>query len=132
MMEWKPITELELLDVIQSTETELNGEYWNFWQLVKTNPKKWDEETYGKAGGGFWVVAICGQKVIWYNDIEEGFNISDYKEFGRFEGFYCNQDELNIAVMRLYELVRFGGEIIGQAGPPLPVDDNLKTEHNKT
>ena len=25
--------------------------------------------------GGFWVVAIVGRNVIWYNDVEEGFDL---------------------------------------------------------
>lgn len=118
MNEWKPISLTKLYDKIQQTETDLNGELWNFWQIIKIDPTKWEEKQYGELGSGFWVVAICGTKVIWYNDIEEGFNISDYKTFGEIEGYYCNQDELNWAVIRLFDLIKFGGDIIGQAGPP--------------
>lgn len=118
---WKPITEIELLDEIQKTETDLNGDLWNFWQLIKIDPEKWSEPEYGNEGSGFWVVGICGKKVIWYNDIEDGFNISDYKKYGQIEGYYCNQDELSWAVTRLFDLIKFGGDIIGQAGPPKPL-----------
>ncbi|MBA9079874.1 hypothetical protein [Rufibacter quisquiliarum] len=59
---WEPISEFELLDEIQKTETELNGELWNFWQLIKIEPEKWAEHEYGQEGGGFWVVGICGKK----------------------------------------------------------------------
>ncbi len=117
MTEWRPISESELYDQIQKTETDLNGELLNFWQLIKIDPVKWTEKEYGDEGNGFWVVAICGTKVIWFNDVEEGFNISDYRTYGQIEGYYCNQDELNWAVIRLFELVKFGGGIIGQAGP---------------
>lgn len=117
MTEWKPISLSELYDQIQKTETDLNGELCNFWQLIKTEPIKWIEKDYGDVGGGFWVVAICGTKVIWYNDIEYGFNISDYNIYGQIEGYYCNQDELSWVVTRLFDLVKFGGEVIGQAGP---------------
>jgi hypothetical protein len=109
MTEWKPISLVELYDQIQKTETDLNGELWNFWQLIKIEPTKWIENEFGDLGGGFWVVAICGTKIIWYNDIEDGFNIS---------GYYCNQDELSGAVTRMFDLVKFGGQLIGQAGPP--------------
>jgi hypothetical protein len=118
MTEWKPISLVELYDQIQKTETDLNGELWNFWQLIKIEPTKWIENEFGDLGGGFWVVAICGTKIIWYNDIEDGFNISDYKTFGQIEGYYCNQDELSGAVTRMFDLVKFGGQLIGQAGPP--------------
>ena len=118
MTEWKPITLSELYDEIQKTEMDLNGEQWNFWQLIKTAPSKWSEIHYGVEGGGFWVVAICGTKVIWYNDIEDGFNISDYITYGQIDGYICNQDGLSNAVTRLFDLVKFGGGVVGQAGPP--------------
>ena len=124
MKKWTPISKIELLGEIHKTEIELNGELWNFWQLIKIEPEKWQEPEFGNEGGGFWVVAICGMKVIWYNDIEEGFNISDYKDYRKIEGYYCNQDELNWSVIRLYDLIRFGGDIIDQAGAP----QSLKTE----
>ncbi len=119
MNKWTPITELELYDEIQKTETDLNGDLWNFWQLIKISPEKWEEKKFGIEGGGFWVVALCGRKVIWYNDIEEGFNISEYDKYGQIKGYFCNQDELSWTVSRLYELVKFGGNIIGQASSPI-------------
>jgi hypothetical protein len=120
MQEWKPIELNELYDEILKTESDLNGDLLNFWQLIKIDPEKWSEPQFGNEGGGFWVVAICGRKVIWYNDIEEGFNISYYKEYGKMIGYYCNQDELRWSVTRLFNLIKTGGEIIGQAGPPQP------------
>ncbi|RZJ99200.1 MAG: hypothetical protein EOO43_27190, partial [Flavobacterium sp.] len=79
MIEWRPISITDLYDQIQKTEAELTGEIWNFWQLIKIEPVKWIESKYGNEGGGFWTVAILGTKIVWYNDIEDGFNISDYK-----------------------------------------------------
>ena len=121
---WTPITLIKLYDQIQKTETDLNGELWNFWQLIKIEPMKWQEVNYGKVGNGFWVVAICGHKIIWYNDIEHGFNISDYSTYGQIDGYYCNQDELNWSAIRLFDLIKFGGQIIGQAGPPINIKPN--------
>ena len=106
MTKWKPISLNELYSQIIKTETNLHGELWNFWELIKINPTKWTEKEFGSEGGGFWVVAICGTKVIWYNDIEEGFNISDYETYGQIEGYYCNQDELNLAITRLFDLIK--------------------------
>jgi len=115
---WTPITEVELLDEIQRTETNLNGDLWNFWQLIRISPEKWTQSEYGNEGGGFWVVGIFGKRVIWYNDIEEGFNISDYKKYGKIDCYYCNQDQLDWAVTKLFDLIKFGGDIIGRLGPP--------------
>lgn len=118
MNKWEPMPLSELYNQIQKTETDLNGELWNFWQLIKVEPAKWVEKEFGDLGGGFWAVAICGTKVIWYNDIEEGFNISSYRTFGEIDEYYCNQDELSWAITRLFDLVKFEGDVTGQAGPP--------------
>ena len=117
-MEWKPISIIELYKEILEAENNLKGELWNFWQLINIDPIKWMEKEYGKGADGFWVVAICGTKVIWYNDIEDGFNISEYIKFGQIEGYFCNQDDLSLAVKRLFDLIKFGGDISGQMGPP--------------
>jgi len=122
MTDWTPITLTDLYDHINKTEEELNGELLNFWNLIKIEPQKWSEEEYGNEGGGFWVVAICGVRTIWYNDIEDGFNISTYTTFGKLDEYYCNQDELRFSVLRLFDLIKFGGNITEQAGKPI----NLK------
>ena len=75
---WKPITLNSLTEFMSIEESKLKGELLNFWNLIKIEPQKWQEEKYGKEGGGFWVIAILGNEIIYYNDIEEGFNISTY------------------------------------------------------
>ena len=105
MSDWKPITLSELWDQIYKTETDLNGNLWNFWQLIKIDPVKWEEKTHGKEGDGFWVIAICGTKIIWYNDIEEGFNISNYKIYGHIAEYWCNQDEISCCITRLFKVI---------------------------
>ena len=116
MKEWEPISLSELFDEIQKTEKDLDGELKNFWDLIKIDPIKWEEKEYGEMGGGFWVVAICENKVMWYNDIEEGFNISDYKTFGKIKYYSCNQDDLIWSLTKLFDLLKFGREIVGIRG----------------
>lgn len=117
MEEWEPISLSELFNEIEKTEKDLDGELKNFWNLIKIDPIKWEEKEYGEMGGGFWVVAICGNKEMWYNDIEEGFNISDYKTFGKIEYYSCNQDDLIWSLTKLFDLLKFGREIVGIRGP---------------
>jgi hypothetical protein len=69
-------------------------------------PIKWVEEKHGEDGGGFWVVAVCETKIIWYNDIEEGFNISEYKVYGHIGEYNCNQDELSWSISKLFDLIK--------------------------
>ncbi|MEG0927666.1 hypothetical protein [Chryseobacterium sp.] len=106
-MIWTPITIEEILEMIHSTENDLNDDLLSFWNLIKIDPEKWIEEEYGKEGDGFWVVGLIGRKVIYYNDIEEGFNISDYTTFGTIDEYICNQDDLRIAILNIYGLLKF-------------------------
>jgi hypothetical protein len=110
MTEWTPISSNALFIEIQKSEMELEGELLNFWQLIRIEPTKWAEKEFGQRGDGFWVVAICGTKIIWYNDIEDGFNISKYSIFGEIECYSCNQDELSLAVSQLYQTVKIDVE----------------------
>ncbi|AFD07185.1 hypothetical protein [Solitalea canadensis] len=87
---------------MQKAEEVLEGDLLTFWRLIRIEPEKWSEEEFGKEGGGFWVVAIYGRKVIWYNDIEEGFNVSDYKSYGVIDDYSCEQDDLNWTLIKLY------------------------------
>ncbi|AXR70199.1 hypothetical protein DPV73_18930 [Leptospira mayottensis] len=79
---------------MRKSETIFRSELSNFWNLIQVYPTKWKEKSYGQAGGGFWVVAIIGERVIWFNDIEYGFNISRYSEYELIDEYWCNQDEL--------------------------------------
>jgi hypothetical protein len=68
-------------------------------------------------GGGFWVVAIMGERVVWFNDIEEGFNLSRYNEPGVIAEYWCNQDELNHTMSAMMHFIETGEGPI-RVGPP--------------
>jgi hypothetical protein len=118
MSEWTPISLKDLEEEIRDGESRLKGKLLDFWRLVKIVPEKWEEKTYGKEGGGFWVVAICGKRVIWFNDIEDGFNISPYKKYGRIEEYYCDQDGLDEIIIRFFNAAKSDGQLPWQLGAP--------------
>lgn len=115
---WTPISFENLYSEIIATENLLIGELEGFWKLICIDPEKWQEKQYGEEGGGFWVVAICGRKVIWYNDIEEGFNVSNYSKYGEIDEYWCNQSELVDAITQLHSCIKSGDSNFVQAGPP--------------
>lgn len=67
------------------------------------------------------MVALIGNTVVWYNDIEEGFNRSRYSRYGSIDEYWCNQDELELAIEALPKLIQ-AGEDTGKLGPPRPLD----------
>jgi len=105
MVEWKPISEVALRDRMAQGEARMNPSQTRLWQAVRIEPEKWQQHPYGDSGGGFWVVAIVGQTVIWYNDIEEGFNRSRYSAYGTIDDYWCNHDELEITVQYLMSAI---------------------------
>lgn len=106
-MSWTPITREEIVELIFTSEQQLNEELLQFWQSIKIDPEKWNEETHGQPGEGFWIVAICGSRVIYYNDIEEGFNISEFRVAGSIAEYFANQDSLHWTIEDLFDLTRF-------------------------
>lgn len=109
---WAPIPLHKLEILILQGELELEKEPLNLWNLIKIPPVKWQEKKHGDLGGGFWVVAIFGNEVIYYNDIEDGFNISEYESYGLIKEYRCNQYELNHVVVQLYEKVKNYRDIV--------------------
>lgn len=107
---WTPISIRELNELISKFEqlekdnvTVANVEQIHaLWDAIKITPQKWNERKYGEMGGGFWVVAIMGQTIIWYNDIEEGFIAEPYQRFGVIPKYSCNYDDLKSIVLRIW------------------------------
>ncbi len=96
----------------------MDPEVGRFWDAIKLPPQKWNLSPYGDLGGGFWVVGLIGSKVVWYNDIEDGFNVSAYATFGAIAEYWCNQSELEITVQQLLYAVQTGSSMVGRASPP--------------
>lgn len=101
---WPPIALENLYAEINKTEHLLEKELRNFWKLIKVEPVKWSEKEFGADSDGFWVIAICGKRIIWYNDIEEGFTISNFDKFGEIDNYNCDDFELNQVVWQLYNI----------------------------
>ena len=88
------------------------------WDVVQIVPEKWKQDPWGNLGGGFWAVGIIGKKVIYYNDIEDGFNRSVFSIYGKIDEYWCNQDELEWAVQYLINEIKDGYDSAGRSGPP--------------
>ena len=100
---WKPISVDELQNLILDCELEIEDTaIASLWKFIKLSPQKWQNHPMGDEGMGFWVVAIFGRQVIWYNDIEDGFNISTYSIHGIIDEYWCSQLDLKSMLRSLY------------------------------
>ena len=100
----------------------MDWEQTYFWESIKIDPVKWDLHPWGDEGGGFWVVAIMGNTVLWYNDIEDGFNRSKYSTFGLIDEYWCNQDELHWQLTHMITETKEGRKSGGFASPPQEIE----------
>ena len=91
------------------------------WEAIRIDPEKWQQHPYGDTGNGFWAVALIGRTVIWYNDIEEGFNRSRYATYGQIEDYWCNQDELELTIEYLMTSLERGTDLVRIRDKPFKV-----------
>ena len=112
MVDWESITEAALMDRIAQGVSRMPPSHLRLWEAIRVDPQKWQLHPYGDAGGGFWVVAIVGQTVIWYNDVEEGFNRSRYSAYGEIEDYWCNEDELELTIDYLASTLERGPDLV--------------------
>ena len=51
---------------------------------VALEPERWTQCPWGDKTGGFWAVAVRGNRVLWFNEIEEGLMSRDLSHGGSF------------------------------------------------
>ena len=71
------------------------------WERIRIEPEQWRCSPWGDETGGFWAVAIDDGRVLWFNDIEEGFNWSRYSTRGTIDEYVCDQTELVTILERI-------------------------------
>ena len=117
-MTWKPIVLGELESKILRELLDCSVPERQLFARVRIPPTKWKLPNWGDEGGGFWAVAVYLDRVLWFNDIEDGFNVSTFELPGEIPAgeYACNQDELRHAVPKL---VSGRGQ---RLGPPQPIE----------
>ncbi len=111
-MDWEPITKKALQARVAQGIARMTDSQRRLWRAMEVDPLKWEQHPYGEQGGGFWVVGILGGTVIWYNDVEEGFNRSAYSKFGIIDEYFCNQDELELTVQYVASYLEGGHDLV--------------------
>lgn len=105
-MSWRPITEEEVQYKLKKDVDRMNQEQKCFWDMIAIVPEKWEQHPYGNEGKGFWSVALLGKIVVWYNDIEEGFNYSRYARYGVIDEYKSDQTELEFIIQRFLNALK--------------------------
>jgi hypothetical protein len=113
-MTWRATTRDELEALIARDLRDCTATQRTFFDRVSVKRVKWRLTPWGDLIGGFWIVAIHEDRVLWFNEIEDGFNVSKFAREGEIpsEEYWCNQDSLATACEKLER----GGGI--SLGPP--------------
>jgi hypothetical protein len=116
-MDWDAIDREALDALVAEGLAEAAPEERELFSRAAVTPTKWQLSPWGDTGGGFWVVAVLDDRVLWFNDIEDGFNVSRFVEHGTIPPteYWCNQDELRWAIRAL------AGQPAAKFGPPEPL-----------
>lgn len=90
------ISEEKLWDEINDGWSRMSFKQRRLWENIKRLPEEWQVAGYGL----FWVVALVGEKAIFYDHIEEGFSRSSWSQYGIVDR-YQSGDSLEYAVQML-------------------------------
>jgi len=110
------MSQSELLDRVQAELIDCTTDLAEFFTHSSIPPTRWHLSPWADPIGGFWVIATYENRALWFNEIEDGFNVSTYTQEGEIpsDQYWCNQDELRWAL----PLLRSGGGT--RLGPPEP------------
>lgn len=90
---------------------------------VAIEPARWLQTKWAADIGGFWAIAVESDRVLWYNEYEEGFNVSRFTIRGVIpdDQYWCNQDPICLALPELAT----GENPNGHWGPPEPLSNAI-------
>jgi hypothetical protein len=99
---WQPMTIDELEALVTAQLAECPVEQRQFFERIKVAPRLAPIQRFGKIEQVF-VVAQFGNLALYYEDVEDGFNISTLGERGEIASPGYEQWELRHALFRLAE-----------------------------
>jgi hypothetical protein len=116
-MEWKPITVEGVKKIIRDDLAGCDDEQTETFERYAVEPYLAPILRYGKMESAV-VVARQDDEVIYWEDVEEGFNVSPVAPDGRILEHWCNQDALSSALNAWIE----GRSLPRKLGPATPIE----------
>jgi hypothetical protein len=97
MDDWRPATVDQVRDIVARDLKACDAEQLAAFKKYSVEPFSAPIVRYGKMETVV-VVARNGDQVIYWEDVEDGFNLSPISSDGRILEHWCNDDELRIAL----------------------------------
>lgn len=89
------------------------------WEMLQVDPVRWTCEPHGGINGGFWVVGLIGRNVIWFNDLEDGFQRSSYVRHGEIGEYGSMQFGLEEVVQHIQNELEAGHRTYPHSSGPI-------------
>jgi hypothetical protein len=118
MDDWQPATIEEVQQIVVRDLKDCDAEQLAAFEKYRVEPFSAPIVRYGQTERVV-VVARNGDQVIYYEDVEDGFNVSPISPDGRVLEHWCNQDELRFALNAWIEERRLPGRF----GPAVALDE---------
>jgi len=99
-VDWNPITRKELTTLLASEEAKLDEKSAKLFKQIRVTPYAVPIHRGSKIESVF-VVAKKGLNILFYEDVEEGFEWSCLNSSGQIESYFCNQWELSLALKQV-------------------------------
>ena len=118
MNTWRPITIDALESLVEAELRSCSDELRGVFAKYRVPFRHGTLNRYGRLDLVF-IVAQRGSEVMYYEDVEEGFNFSPLDAEGKILEHWCNQDELRHALIRW--LSPPGMDTRPRMGPAVPL-----------
>lgn len=117
MEQWRPATVEEVKQIVHQDLKTFDDAQLAAFEKYSVKPYIAPIVRYGR-NETVVVVARKQDQVIYWEDIEEGFNVSPINVEGKILEHWCNQDELAFALNAWIE----GRGLPGRFGPAVPIE----------
>jgi hypothetical protein len=117
MDDWQPATIEEVNEIVARDLKDCDAEQLAAFDKYRVAPFSAPIIRYGQAESVV-VVARNGDQVVYYEDVEDGFQVSPIRPDGRVLEHWCNQNELRFALNAWIK----GRGLRGTSGPAVPVE----------
>jgi len=91
----RPLTLRELESMIAEGLVGVDDAVCDAWEAMRISPVRWQCSPWGDDRDGLWVIAEHDGMVVYYNEVEGGFNTSPFAERGVIAEYYCNQNSFH-------------------------------------
>ena len=95
--EWKPASVEEVKRIVKKDLARFDAKQRAVFQQYKVEPYTASIVRYGNPETVV-IVAQRGNEVIYWEDVEQGFNLSRITDKGLILEHWCNQDDLGLAL----------------------------------